>query len=162
MKNLYEQTINLPMGPGQPAEEFTMKELGIGFVVLVHEPRIEHDYKLKNPLYEPTTTDAGSEGYGQFGGGEGGPTMGPVGIGQAPGAKPSEDGDGTGESDGETEEDPDILPFYDAPRFDFVVQFCWQEHLLTERLKKKYEEDQASTGEDTGADTSGAEAPTGG
>jgi len=175
LKKLREQTIELPTGPGQALETFTMEELGIGFAILAHEPRIDRDNKILNPFYEGRKTGPGS-GMSQlspFGfGPEGGtPTTEPADNGSATAAKKSDNGDDADKTNGETKEDPENPPFYDAPRFDFIVQFCWQEQLLTERLRKHQEQldsattvDGASTVENpsTGADSSVATPPPGG
>ena len=56
------------------------------------------------------------------------------------------------------------LLYYDAPRFDFIVQFCWQEQMLSERLKKRDEAkraiaatDTAGTGADSANTSTGAD-----
>lgn len=37
-------------------------------------------------------------------------------------------------------ETPDEPPFFLAPKYTFVLQFCWQERLLTERLRQRQQE----------------------
>jgi len=36
-------------------------------------------------------------------------------------------------------EEPKEPPFFVAPKYTFVLQFCWQEKLLTERLRQRAE-----------------------
>ncbi len=181
MKNLRKQTIELPRGPGQESESFRMDELGIGYVVLTYEPRIEQDHKIMNPFYEGPKTGTDRSGFGQLGQFGLGDTQGttttePAEDGAASAGEASDTGD---EASGASKEEPDEPPYFDAPKFDFIVQFCWQEQMLSERLNKRFEAQQASdaadvtttgadatnTGTDsttTGADSDGAAPPTGG
>jgi type IV pilus assembly protein PilM len=171
LKNLREQTIELPTGPGQSLEKFTMEELGIGYAILAYEPRIEKRHPIPNPFYEGLKKGTGSDNvgqfgqFGQFGNLEGTPTAEPTGNGSAPTAETSDTADDADEANGEPKEDADEPPVYIVPRFDFIVQFCWQEQMLSDRLKKRAEElEQESIGTETSteADNSGAAPPTGG
>lgn len=51
-------------------------------------------------------------------------------------------GQGTGKPkpDKKEKEEPKEPPFFSAPKYTFVLQFCWQEQLLTERLRKRQQE----------------------
>lgn len=122
LKNLREQMIELPVGPGQQLEKFTMEELGIGYALLVSEPLIDRNYRIPNPYYEPPKKRPG----GISGIGGGAELLG----GTAPAADDKEE-------EPEEEEKEKSVPFYIAPRFDFVVQFCWQEKQLTDRLAER-------------------------
>ncbi len=135
LKSLREQMIELPTGPGQAMEKFTMEELGIGFPILTKESRIDEAYRIQNPYF------AGSGREGGSGGPEGGgmPGVGVGGLSPADGepeaAKPDDDAEPT---------EPEDPPFYIAPRYDFMMQFCWQENQLTERLTKRREQREAA------------------
>ncbi len=169
LKNLREQTIELPTGPGRALEKFTMDELGIGYAILAVETRIDFNYKVKNPYYEPPAMPTGPMGPGVgpgLGGGLGG--LGGLGItGGAPTTTaPAAE---TPESGQDLANNP---PFFPAPKYTFVVQFCWQEKQLTERLRARQEAlikeqtDQMNTTEpantETGAPAGPPVTPTGG
>jgi type IV pilus assembly protein PilM len=150
LKNLREQKVQLPGGPNHPPEVFTMKELGIGYVILAKSLPLDKTHKEPNPYYEgPRTNTGGYGGSGMEGmapggmgmggmvpggmapGGMGPGGMGPGGVG--PGRPP---GSAAGADD--EEEEKEVEPaFFDAPKYDFIVQFCWQEKQLTERLKQR-------------------------
>src|SRR5436190_3219007 len=64
LKQLKEGFVDVPMGPGQRPERFTMKELGIGYAILAHSPRSRPRW-LPNPNYTPPTAGAnGAPGLG--------------------------------------------------------------------------------------------------
>ena len=138
LKNLREMTIELPVGLDGQVESFTMEELGIGYAILALETRIEHNHRVPNPYYEPPTRQTGpgagdprampgrTGGLGGARGGLGGRTGTAKPAAETPRADTMEDGI-----------DPDNPPFFLAPRYTFVVQFCWQEQLLTERLRAR-------------------------
>jgi type IV pilus assembly protein PilM len=136
LKNLREQTIELPSGPGQPPTRFTMEELGIGFPVLTVDPPIDQSHRIPNPFFEPGPQGVGgmpgmmdaTGGMmpGMMPGGMMGPGMGPPGAKTKPEKK--------------EKEEPKEPPFFSAPKYTFVLQFCWQEQLLTERLRKRQQE----------------------
>jgi type IV pilus assembly protein PilM len=147
LKKLREQKVALPMGPGQPPMEFTMEELGVSYVILAAEPLIDKYHQIPNPFFEPETGPGGygygdsessyGEGYGTPGYGTPGygtPGYGTPGYGAAarPGTPPAEE-------EAEEPEGPPEPPFFDAPKFEFVVQFCWQEVQLAERLRQRRE-----------------------
>lgn len=145
MKNLREQTIELPSGPGQPPTKFTMEELGISFPVLTVDPPIDQTHRIPNPFYEPVAP--GSAGmYGMTdatGGMMPGMTPGGMMPGMTPGGMMAP---GMGQPGAKTKpdkkekEEPQEPPFFSAPKYTFVLQFCWQEQLLTERLRKRQQE----------------------
>jgi type IV pilus assembly protein PilM len=140
LKNLREQTVELPTGPGLPPTRFTMAELGIGFVVLTVDPPIDQANRIPNPYYEPTLQAPGSGVPGMPGmmDASGGmmPAMAPA-MPAAPGAGPPGSGAKTEKKEKEEPKEP---PFFAAPKYTFVLQFCWQERLLTERLRKRQQE----------------------
>jgi type IV pilus assembly protein PilM len=144
LKNLREGTLSLPIELGEALEEFTMEELGIGYGILAVERLIDHNHRVPNPYYEPPAggpgggsgpgmglgpgmgMGAGMEGLGGlggFGGGQQPPTGSPAKPRSKPGVDPEV-------------ENPRFFP---APKYSFVVQFCWQERLLTERLRAREE-----------------------
>ena len=116
LRNLEQGWIDVPAGPGRPPERFTHKELGIGFAILALDPPIR-EFIIPNPNAEPMTSD-GSSG-SAFGG--------PMDFGG--GAKLP------GKAD--AKEDPNNPPVYKVPRYDFIVQFCWQEKPLGIRLAER-------------------------
>jgi len=156
LKNLREMTIELPTGPGQALERFTMEELGIGYAFLARESPLDKYHKVPNPLYEGPQRETGGTGPGQpggFGGMEETAMLGAEGNGSATTA------DTSAAAEKKPDEDPDNPPFYVAPRFDFVIQFCWQEQHLTERLKAREE---ALENDNTEAEAGVPITPTGG
>jgi len=142
LKKLREQMLELPTGPGQGTEQFTMKELGIGYPILTFESRVAEDNRIANPYFEGTGQGGAYGARPGYGGAEVG--MGPSGPGggglSPPGAKPE-----AAEPGSETEEkEPEEPPSYAAPRYDFVMQFCWRENQLTERLDERRRQLQAA------------------
>jgi type IV pilus assembly protein PilM len=155
LKNLREQTVQLPGGPNRPPETFTMEELGIGYVILAKSFPLDKTHKEPNPYYEGRGATGGAYGSGGMGGmmpggmapggmapggmAPGGMApggMGPGGMGSGGPAAPKGNPSGAA-ADTEEEEKEVEPPFYDAPKYDFIVQFCWQEKQLTERLKQR-------------------------
>jgi type IV pilus assembly protein PilM len=142
LKNLREQAVELPTGPGLPPTRFTMADLGIGFAVLTVDPPIEQGNRILNPYYEanPQVPGAGIPGMPGMMDASGGmmPTMAPA-VPGAPGAGlPA----GAAKTQKKEKEAPKEPPFFAAPKYTFVLQFCWQERLLTERLRKRQLEQQ--------------------
>jgi type IV pilus assembly protein PilM len=137
LKNLREGTIQLPTELGQAMEEFTMEELGIGFGILAVERLIDQNYRVPNPYYEPPVGAPAGRGLDMEGlGGLSG--LGGFGGGQMPKpgtAKSPPKGARGAIADPEAENPR----FFAAPRYQFVVQFCWQERLLAERLRAREE-----------------------
>ena len=120
LRNLREGAVSLPVGaiePGQPVQtaQFSMKDMGIEFPVLVSYPPIDRRYTIPNPAYVPPTATAAS-------GLEGGmPTA---------AARPATPAAGAAAQ-------PTEPPVFKVPRFDFVVQFVWKERLRTARLEER-------------------------
>jgi type IV pilus assembly protein PilM len=155
LKQLKEAVVNVPAGPGQPPTPFTMKELGIGYAILAYSPR-PTVREIPNPNYAGTAAGSvGGEGppmptgLGGLGGG-----MGPQGgIGGIPGAAgvPLVDANGNPAS-------------FKVNRYDFAVQFVWQEKPLNVRLaerKKKEEEAKAAAAAAAAAPPADGSAPAG-
>jgi hypothetical protein len=142
LKNLREQKIALPMGPGQPLTEFSMEELGIQYPIIAVEWKIDQNFRIPNPYYDP---EQDRRGPGYEGGGYDTGTMelGPAGM-IPPAAKPA----GEEETDEEERDKPVEPRYFPAPKYTFIVQFCWQEIQLTERLRRRQEHLQEEQQED--------------
>lgn len=140
LKNLREQAVELPTGPGLPPTRFTMEELGIGFVVLTVDPPLDRNFQIPNPYYEanPLAPGAGVPGMAGMMDASGGmmPGMTPA---VPAGPRPGLPGSGA-KTEKKEKEEPKEPPFFAAPKYTFVLQFCWQERLLTERLRKRQQE----------------------
>ena len=135
IKNLQSKPIALP-GVGGQIEVFTPEELGIGYVVLIKDPTLRDD-KIPNP------NAAGNEK--PMGG-----VAAPPGLGDAAGAKKEE------------KEDPDNPRFFKVKRYDFTVQFVWQEKPVQVRMeerKKKQEEAAKAAAAAPAANTATSAAP---
>ena len=180
LKTLETREVELPIGGGQTAK-FTMKELGIGYAILLPDQpgALNFRWEEPNPNYEGTVTSTpgGSGGAGDFGGDgpPGGMGMGPPGadMGAADGAGiPGAGVPGAGipgvggparTSGAKKEDDDGEPPTLPAPKYTFTVQFCWQESLLAERVeakrlereaeleKQKLEQQQANQGQPVAA-----------
>ena len=108
LRTLEHGAVMLP-GAGGALDRVTFKELGLGFAILALDLPIDRNYKLLNPNYAPPGTGTGV--------GEG------AGPGVAPGLLQAED--------------PNNPYSFTVPRCNFVVQFCWQEKPLTNRLEER-------------------------
>jgi type IV pilus assembly protein PilM len=122
-KTLLEQLktgiVNVPGGPGQPPERFTMKELGIGFAILPTTPK-PRDFDIPNPNYAgPAPGTVGGEGAAMPGLGGGAGMPGASGL---PGAAPI---------------DPNNPPYFRVRCYEFAVQFVWQEKPLNVRKEER-------------------------
>ncbi len=64
IKNLREGKVALPIepGPGGRTEIFELKELGIGYPILVHDPPPDDMYQIPNPYYTAPAAEAGAGG----------------------------------------------------------------------------------------------------
>jgi hypothetical protein len=112
IKNLQSKPIVLPGMNGQ-LEAFTPQELGIGYVLMVSD-EIPYKDKITNPNAVPA--EKAASGFGVAGG------------------EPAKGGKK------EEKVNPDNPPYFEAMRYDFTVQFTWQEKPIRtraeERLKK--------------------------
>ena len=113
LKKLETGFVDVPLGPGKPVQRFSMKEIGIGYAILaINPPLVTHH--IQNPYFVlPTGAVPGAtQGFGA-------PTtpMPPT----VPGAQPPV-------------VDPDNREWFTVQRFDFVVQFVWQEKPMNVRL----------------------------
>ena len=126
---------------------FTYQELGISYPTIVWDTRIV-DSEVPNPNYTPPAGDTGtgSGGFGPMGGGPSGPAgpgLGAGGQGAGLGAGgeggfgvPGGGGAGAG---GTKSEDEDNVPkTIKVRKYECIVQFAWQERLLTDRLEAQH------------------------
>jgi type IV pilus assembly protein PilM len=114
LRTLEHGFVKLPNGPGAAPDNFTFKELGLGFAILAQDFPIDRNFRLPNPNYA-------GPGIGGIPGAPGG-----EGIGGQPGLPGAPMAD-----------DPNNPPFFVVPKCSFVVQFCWQEKPLTIRLEER-------------------------
>lgn len=105
LKNLRKDEIEIPLEERQPGGpiKFPVKNLGIGYPVLVNFKPIDYQFRLVVEDLDAEDAQAGAGGQG--------------GAMDAGGMMPEQMG-GTG---GSTPTKTIV-----APRFDFIVQFCWQ------------------------------------
>ncbi|MEQ8791236.1 MAG: pilus assembly protein PilM [Pirellulaceae bacterium] len=131
LKNLRDMTVSLPTDPTNPDDpnktEFTFEELGIGYAIIAETNKVQRNFREPNPEAAVATTGGGSA----FDNGEnldGGEEFAPMPV------KPAVPAEGEAE----------VPADFEAPKYEFRVQLCWQEKRLSERLQKRYEEAQAA------------------
>ena len=164
VRNLQEGSVELPFTSpdGTPGTTtFTLKELGLGYPIVLDNQQVNWDNMVANPAHPNAKSSGGSGGGGTSGGGMSGGSTGAGGGGFAGGAGGAGGGgfaggaggaggggfaggaggaggggfggdnaaDATTESDEPTE--------FEAPKFSFRLQFCWQEKMLSERIKER-------------------------
>lgn len=116
IKNLEEGSVTLPTyDPNAPTPtiSFTMKELGIGYVILAESEEIDRYFKIKNNDFVEAST----------GGGEGA-------------FAPMRDTKKKTEPSEEPAE-------WTVPKYSFTIQFVWKEELLRARLEKRRQKELA-------------------
>lgn len=146
IRNLEEGEVLLPPGPGQPPIRWTMKELGIMYPIIAQDSKIDKKHRVPNPLATPTTGEAGgpygpglraeggiASGFGGFG------QTGPVGTARNPAAR-----GGAANRAGAKSDEPEQPLDFEAPKYEFVVQFAWQEKKISERLANRKKEAEAA------------------
>jgi type IV pilus assembly protein PilM len=131
LKQLKEGYIDLPLGPGQPMHRFSMKDLGIGYAILAYSPRPRPVW-IENPNYVPPTGTSGGAGLGET------PMAPAFPMGTAGAAPPG------GVADPNAKIDPDNPPAFQVYRYDFAVQFVWQEKPLNIRLQEIRQREEAA------------------
>jgi type IV pilus assembly protein PilM len=114
LKYLEEGEVELPGGPGKPPMKFTMKELGISHPLIFKDEGIDRNYLVPNPNFDPGSAERP-------------PPVGGASLGVR---RPSA-----------LVVDPNNPEFIRVARHGFVVQFCWQETPLSERLERRHKEE---------------------
>jgi type IV pilus assembly protein PilM len=122
LKQLDEGFVDVPMGPGQPNARFTMKELGIGYPILAFSSKPQPAL-IPNPNFMPVTNSAGGAMPGA----------------PMPGGAPAAGGlPGMAGGDPNAPRiDPNNPDFFKVLKYDFAIQFVWQEKPLLVRLAER-------------------------
>ncbi len=142
IRNLENGIVSLP-SPDGIQMPFTMDELGIGFVIPTYLPKIQ-DIRLLNPNADVSEGAGNPMAVGGFG----------AGAGSAPaGAKSAK----AGAKKKDAEVDPDNPPYFDVRRYDFVIQFVWQEKPFNVRMEERQKK--AAAAAQAPAPQGGAPAP---
>jgi hypothetical protein len=137
--------VTLPIDyEGQQLDTFTMKEMGIQFPVLASDGGQPQPMNVRNPDYEPPRgMPQGAEIDPALLGMPGIPGIPGFSGGVFPPASVSKSGTGATGANGKGAADDaavkENLPFFQVKRYDFIVQFCWKEKRLSERLKEREE-----------------------
>ena len=120
IKNLRKDEIELPFGerrPGGPAA-YPVKKLGIGYPVLLDTGNIDYQFKLMVEDVDGEEAKQPATGAKSRPGAAGAPISEGV---MAPGANPMNPMGGAAAGPGNVP-----MKAIEAPRFDFIIQFCWQ------------------------------------
>ncbi|MBM4005275.1 MAG: type IV pilus assembly protein PilM, partial [Planctomycetes bacterium] len=153
MRHLMYGSITLPRDPAnldpQKANEtieFSLKELGIKFPVMISSEKLQ-DETVSNPLYENSAGGGAAGGVGGLGGLGGGNEPGGVGggvggPGNAAGGRQGAGGNRPPADDSEEGKDNDkdekkVPATFAVKKFDFTIQFVWQPVPLTTRMENK-------------------------
>jgi len=110
LRRLESGKVMLPPRIGEPAQEVSMKDLGIGYPILVTKEPIERTFKVRNPEFIGQSSDSGTGGFGHAA------------------------------SDATPAAPQNVPEFFVVPRYSFVVQFVWQPTRMTKRLEKQQAE----------------------
>lgn len=155
LQELETGSVSLPT-PDGTMEEFTYQEIGMLRPIIIAGSYDELN-KIPNPEYiKKFGAPAGGMGGGMGGPGMGGPGMGGPGMGPGMGGEGGYGGGGYGgegagagyggggyggegagyggAAGGAAAEDPDLPRAFDAPKFNFKVQFIWREKPYALRL----------------------------
>ena len=124
IKRLAMQKVRLPRGDGN-LEVFSMEELGVSFALLLGDGETKKE-KIENPNYVPPKAVE-----------EGGATPAEPAPQAPPAAKPADAKDAVAEQPA----------FFEETKYSFVVQFCWQQNLLTKRIAELDEKRAAEAAE---------------
>lgn len=142
-------SVSLPDKDGQPVE-FTYKELGISNPFVLESGRFIEQHRIPNPEWKKMMKAAGLSGAGGSYGAGADMTMGggmPGGGGMLAG--------GTGLQAGTTNPkiDPNVKQYFDAPKFEFKLQFIWRPRPFSARMAAKRAAEEAAAAEaDAGAE----------
>jgi type IV pilus assembly protein PilM len=123
LNKLDSGTVELPVGEGKATIQFTVREMGIHYPFL-----LRGDYTRSKPIPNPNW-DPPTDQNGMAGG------MMDSGRGLAAGNQPQDT----------DEDDPTNQRYFTPPRYEFLVQFCWQQVTLSERLDNPDREKSEST-----------------
>lgn len=136
LKQLKDGEIDLPLGPGKPMARFKMKDLGIGYAILAYSGKPKPHY-VQNPNWTPPTAGTGTGVPGI-----GGPGLPAPGLASAPlpGAAGLTGPGGLPGAPGAVAQDPNNPEYFQVTKYEFAVQFVWQEKPLLVRLQKMEEE----------------------
>jgi type IV pilus assembly protein PilM len=146
LRQLDEGFVDVPKGPGQAPERFTMKELGIGYAILAHSARPKKIWK-ENFLYVPPVNTTGVPGATPMPGAAPG-VMGPG------GATPF--GGMSGDGVTPVVQDPNNPTHFQVSVYEFVVQFVWQEKPLLVRLDERKKAQEAAAAAKAAAEAAAA------
>jgi len=118
IERLENGTVIVPGPDGKPTE-YSLKEMGISYPLLVKTPELKLQNRIINPVYERLSGGVASQSqYGGEGDSGGGGSGAPV----APTGNVLKDEDGN------------EVPFdFEAPLCYFTIQFVWQEKTLADR-----------------------------
>jgi len=148
LAQLESGSIALPIDPTGESKQlalFTMKELGIAYPTLIRDEPIKLNYTIPNKNRQDATDSGDSTTGGGLVGGPGaasgpGALGGPGTLGgTGPAAGASGDKKGGAKKKDEVEE-PE---FFEAPRYDFTIQFVWQPVPLSQRLRLQQEKEKS-------------------
>ena len=114
IKNLQEGKVRLPVSYSDQSkfEDFSMSELGIGYVILAADKEYDRYFKIPNDDWIDPTAASGKAGD----------------VGFAPMPKDKKD---------KVAVDKDNPPEWTVPKYTFVIQFVWKEKLLRQRLEDR-------------------------
>ncbi|MFO0820577.1 MAG: pilus assembly protein PilM [Pirellulales bacterium] len=148
LRSLEKLQITLPgeLLNGEPVT-FTMQERGVLFPTLIMDDKIDLNYRIPNPLFDASMSGDGTGAAGMAAG------MAPgMGMGMGPGKGSGFGGGGLGGGglgggkagakgkDKDKAKDREEPESYEAPRYQFTIQFVWQPMPLTKRLQMKAEQ----------------------
>ncbi len=113
---------------------FTYKELGVSYPTIVWDTRIV-DTEVPNPNYSGGTDEAAGMGGGEGPGSPGGPGGAGAGLDRGFGSGIGNGGNGAGKSE---KDDDDVPRTIKVRKYECIVQFAWQEKLLTDRIEAQH------------------------
>jgi type IV pilus assembly protein PilM len=153
IRNLENGKVRLP--PLRPDEEpWSMKELGITYPIIAADKPIDRKHRLPNPEAQGSSELTGS--FGEYSSGDrpnfGGPTPrfgGPASRGPSARAPSSR---APSNRAGAAPAEPEIPRDFEAPKYEFVVQFAWQEKKLSGRMEARLKAQAEAEAQITAAD----------
>lgn len=136
----YGQVTLPPTSPGQPPMTFFLKEVGISYPIMLPSGNPNFNNKIPNPNYVPPKPAARP--------GTGAP------MGETPAAAEPEV-----DASAPAADDPNNVREIPAPRFDFTIQFVWQEKPMKERLLERIKAQEEAAKAAAAAPQAGAAQP---